>query len=212
MMFSLDWRKRRRLVRRGSRKLISRALEEIARRPDLILEIPQIVPKKKSRVRHHAVGSGSLLKRRKTAMALVRYDPLNMGHLQSEINRLISNWGDTDSSSATAGWVPNVDIYEFDNRFQLFVDLPGVNPKSVDITLDNGVLTITGVREIPTTLDDEQKVLHRNERGLGQFHRRFILPDTVDSENVKATDANGVLEITIPKQARAQPRRIEVAA
>ncbi len=145
-------------------------------------------------------------------MNTVPYEPWGFGQLQREINRLFNAIGDSESSGATAGWVPTVDIHEFDNRFQLFVDLPGVDASGVDITLDNGVLTITGERPAPETVEGEPVKRRRLERGYGRFHRRFILPDTVDADNVRATDRNGVLEITIPKQAKAQPRRIEVAA
>lgn len=145
-------------------------------------------------------------------MQMVRYNPWGVGELQNEINRLFSNWGDSESSAATAGWVPTVDIQEFDNRFQLFVDLPGVEPGAVDITLDNGVLTISGERNFPQVPEGEQMINRRTERGQGRFHRRFILPETVDAEKVKASDRHGVLEISIPKQAKAQPRRIKVAA
>lgn len=145
-------------------------------------------------------------------MAMVRYNPLGVGDLQREINRLFSNWDDPDSSAATAGWVPRVDIQEFDTRFQLYVDVPGVDPDAVEITLDNGVLTISGERVMPGAPEGEQIVQRRTERGQGRFYRRFILPDTVDADNVKATDRHGVLEISIPKQAKAQPRRITVAA
>lgn len=145
-------------------------------------------------------------------MAMVRYNPWGVGDLQREINRLFSTWDNADSSAATAGWVPSVDIHEYDTRFQLYVDLPGVEPNSVDITLDNGVLTISGERSLPAAPEGEQMVNRRSERGHGRFHRRFILPDTVDAENVKASDRDGVLEISIAKHAKAQPRRIKVAA
>jgi HSP20 family protein len=135
-----------------------------------------------------------------------------MGALQDQINRLFNDWGDTESSAATASWVPPVDIHEYGDRFQLFVDLPGVDPKEVEITLDNGVLTITGERYAQAPAEGEKALQRRSERGIGRFYRRFILPDTVDSEKVRANDRNGVLEIAIPKQAKAQPRRIEVAA
>ena len=82
----------------------------------------------------------------------------------------------------------------------------------VEITLDSGVLTITGERFMQAEKDTESVMRRRTERGSGRFYRRFILPDTVDAERVKATDRHGVLEILIPKQAKAQPRRIEVAA
>jgi HSP20 family protein len=145
-------------------------------------------------------------------MQMVRYNPWGVGQLQSEINRLFSSFGDSESSAATAGWVPTVDIQEFDSRFQLFVDLPGVDPATVDITLDDGVLTISGERQFVSEADGEQAIKHRSERTQGAFHRRFILPETVDADGVKAAGQNGVLEISIPKQAKAQPRRIKVAA
>ena len=146
-------------------------------------------------------------------MSLVKYEPwLGARQLQDDINRLFSNWKANDSSSVTADWIPSVDINEFDDKFQLYVDVPGVDPKDVEITLDSGVLTITGERFMQAEKDTESVMRRRTERGSGRFYRRFILPDTVDADNVKASDRHGVLEILIPKQAKAQPRRIEVAA
>ena len=146
-------------------------------------------------------------------MSLVNYEPwFGVRQLQDDINRLFSSWNTTDSSGVTADWVPSVDINEFDDRFQLYVDVPGVDPKDVDITLESGVLTITGERFMQAEKEGENVIHRRTERGSGRFYRRFILPDTVDAENVKATDRHGVLEVLIPKQAKAQPRRIEVAA
>jgi len=146
-------------------------------------------------------------------MSLVRYDPWHgVSQLQDDINRLFSSWSTNDSSGATADWIPSVDINEFENRFQLFIDVPGVDPKDVEITLESGVLTISGERFAQAEKEDENMIRRRSERGNGRFYRRFILPETVDAEKVKATDRHGVLEITIPKQAKAQPRRIKVAA
>ncbi|MGB5165602.1 MAG: Hsp20/alpha crystallin family protein [Woeseiaceae bacterium] len=145
-------------------------------------------------------------------MHMVRYKPWRSTELQNEINQLFNNWTDTDSNAATASWAPEVDIQEFENRFQLFVDLPGVEPREVEVTLDNDVLTISGERNFPPLKEGEQAINRRAERGHGTFYRRFILPETVDADNVVAKGQNGVLEISIPKQAKAQPRRIEVAA
>jgi HSP20 family protein len=144
-------------------------------------------------------------------MALVRYEPWNLlARLHNDIDRTFTDWSGTDTSGVTAEWIPPVDVEEYENRFELCVDLPGVDPKDVEITLQAGVLTLTGERRDP---ERGESVSHfRTERGRGRFHRRFILPETVDSENVKATGRNGVLEVTIPKQAAAQPRRIEIAA
>ena len=147
-------------------------------------------------------------------MALVRYEPWGIGQLQSEINRLFQSLADWDSSGATASWVPPVDIYEHGDRFQLYMDLPGVDPNSVEITLEGGVLTVSGERMERSGPRDtgDQGELMRSERGLGRFYRRFVLPDSVDSDGVKATNRHGVLELMIPKQAKALPRRIKVAA
>ncbi len=147
-------------------------------------------------------------------MAVVRYEPWNVvSQLQSEINRVFGNLSDTDSNSATSEWSPAVDVREFSNRFQLLLDVPGVDPKDVEITLDAGVLTVSGNRSEEKAVGSngaEQPQQQRLERRLGRFHRRFILPDTADADNVNATGRNGVLEIVIPKQPKAQPRRITV--
>jgi HSP20 family protein len=132
--------------------------------------------------------------------------------LRDEINRLFSSAQGDETSGATATWVPAVDIHEYEERFALFVDLPGVDPEQVEITLDNGVLTLSGQRKTEKPAGKESNVPVRIERGGGGFYRRFILPETVDGEQIKAVGRNGVLEISIPKQAKAQPRRIKVTA
>ena len=147
-------------------------------------------------------------------MAVVRYEPWNVvSQLQNEINRVFGSLNDTDSNSATSEWSPAVDVREFTDRFQLLLDVPGVEPKEVEITLDNGILTVAGNRTEEKAVGangTEQPQQQRVERRLGRFHRRFILPDTADAENVNASGRNGVLEIVIPKQPKAQPRRIAV--
>jgi HSP20 family protein len=133
-----------------------------------------------------------------------------MPRLQEEINRLFGNAGEIDSSSATAMWIPLVDIHEYADRFELYVDLPGVDPATVELTLDGGILTLSGERLQPIRNHTEEAQGRRIERGHGQFHRRFVLPDTVDSEKVHAAGSHGVLTVTIPKQAKAMPRRIQI--
>jgi HSP20 family protein len=145
--------------------------------------------------------------------SVMRQDPWGvMPRLQEEINRLFGNSRENDSSSAMAGWVPPVDIHEFANRFELYVDLPGVDPSEVELTLDGGVLTLSGNRHEQVAKSGEDLQGRRIERGYGQFHRRFVLPDTVDGEKVNASGKNGVLTVTIPKQAKAMPRRIQIDA
>lgn len=148
-------------------------------------------------------------------MTLIRYEPMRaITRLQDEINRLFSDWVDPESTGATAAWVPPVDIMEFEDRFELMVDLPGVAAEKVDITLERGVLTLSGERPVAERKDVKpgEVIDRRLERGHGRFYRRFILPDTVDAEKVQAKGHDGVLAITIPKLAKAMPRRIKVAA
>jgi len=143
-----------------------------------------------------------------------RYEPWSVvSQLQSEINRVFGNLGDGQTSSATAQWSPAVDVAEYADRFELLVDLPGVEPGSVEITLDNGVLSLAGERqhEKSAAASQDAPQQQRFERQQGRFYRRFILPDTADAGNVKATGRNGVLEISIAKHPKAQPRRITVS-
>jgi HSP20 family protein len=135
-----------------------------------------------------------------------------MPRLQEEINRLFGNARENDSSSATAMWIPLVDIHEYTDRFELYVDLPGVDPATVDLTLDSGILTVSGQRLEPIRKNGEEAQGRRVERGHGQFHRRFVLPDTADGEKVNATGSHGVLTVTIAKHAKAMPRRIQIGS
>jgi len=142
----------------------------------------------------------------------VRQNPWGlMPRLQEEINRLFGTITENDSSSATAAWVPPVDIYEYVDRFEIYVDLPGVDPSKVDLTLEDGILTLSGQRSDENIAPRESEVQYRRtERTHGHFHRRFVLPDTADSQGVAASGKNGVLTVTIAKHAKAMPRRIQI--
>jgi HSP20 family protein len=135
-----------------------------------------------------------------------------MPRLQDDINRLFGTINHSDgSSSATATWIPAVDIREYADRFELWVDVPGIDPNKVELTLDDDVLTLSGERAEASETHEELKY-RRSERGVGRFYRRFVLPDIVDSDKVQATGKDGVLRVTIAKQAKALPRRIQIAA
>ena len=147
-------------------------------------------------------------------MALVRYEPWNLlNQFQKEVNRLFeSRLGDLqegDSSSiVTSGWRPAVDIKEEDNRFVILADVPGIDPKDIEVTMEDGVLTLKGERSTQT--EEEREGYKRIERARGTFYRRFSLPDSADAEGIKAKGKDGVLEIAIPKHERVEPRRIAV--
>jgi len=144
-------------------------------------------------------------------MNIVRYEPwVLMNRLSRDLERLFNAPADggDDTRSAVVDWVPAVDIKEEDKQFVIHADLPGVDAKDIDVTLEKGVLTIRGQRASESR--DEKDGYRRVERVSGQFFRRFSLPDTADSTAVKAKFVNGVLEVQIPKQPSVLPRRIAV--
>ena len=143
-------------------------------------------------------------------MSYLRYEPWTFNRaLLGEMNRFFDRAvADDATSAAVAEWAPRVDIAEFADRFVLTADVPGVDPSAVEITLEKGVLTLSGSREKPAEQAGVQ--LSRVERESGRFSRRFALPDTVDGESVSAHGKHGVLEIVIPKRPAEQPRRITV--
>ncbi len=147
-------------------------------------------------------------------MNLIRYEPWNLvSQLHNEMNRLFDrNLGtlDGDASLAATDWVPAVDIKEEPERFIIHADIPGVDPKEIEVTMEDGTLTIRGERKSESR--EERDGFRRVERVSGQFFRRFTLPDTADSEGISARGNHGVLEVSIPKQAKVQPRRITVKA
>ena len=144
-------------------------------------------------------------------MALMRYEPFNLlNQLQREVNRLLDTGrlGDEESGNILADWAPAVDIKEEPNQFVIHADLPGVDIKDIDITLENGVLTLKGQRAAEKKEETEQ--YRRVERVRGTFLRRFSLPDVADADKVSAKCKDGVLEVIVLKREAAQPRRIAI--
>jgi HSP20 family protein len=92
----------------------------------------------------------------------------------------------------------------------LVADLPGVSPDHIDVTMENGILTLSGDRS--TEAKTRREAYKRIERVHGSFYRRFSLPDTADADGISAKCTNGVLEIVIPKKVAVQPRKIVVSA
>ena len=147
-------------------------------------------------------------------MTVIRYEPGSLfNQLQNEINRLFESRvgpaGEDSSTVVTSHWMPAVDIREETDRFVLYADVPGVDPKDIEVTMENGVLTIRGERKLES--EEEREGYKRTERARGTFYRRFSLPDSADPERVSARGKNGVLEVTIPKHERVQQRKISVA-
>ncbi|MDV3242232.1 Hsp20/alpha crystallin family protein [Methylocaldum sp. RMAD-M] len=142
-------------------------------------------------------------------MTMTRYEPWSLlNQLQRELERSFEGARPGTDTAATAEWTPAVDIKEEPDRYILWADLPGVSSDSIDIMMENGILTLKGERQTEATVRREG--LKRVERVYGSFHRRFSLPDTADAEGITARCKNGVLEISIPKKAAIQPKKINV--
>lgn len=141
-------------------------------------------------------------------MSLIRYEPWSLlNQLSREIDRM-SGAPERDEPATVSDWAPAVDIREDKDAYVLHADLPGVDPKDIEVHMENGVLTIRGERKSETK--EERENYKRVERVYGTFFRSFTLPDTADSEKISAKQDKGVLEIRIPKQEKVQPRRITV--
>jgi HSP20 family protein len=147
-------------------------------------------------------------------MAIVRWsDPFReFAQLQDRINRAFGEaYGRSDEGLMTSGaWVPPVDIYQNgDKEVVLKAELPDMVREDIDITVDNGTLTIKGEKKFSSEVKEEQ--FHRFERRYGSFSRSFSLPTRIDTDKVRAEFKDGVLSITLPVKAEAKPRQIEVA-
>ena len=141
----------------------------------------------------------------------VQNDPLSlMNQWRRDIERVFNSFEDRGSRGevTAAAWAPAVDIKEEDGAYVVHADIPGVDPKNIELNMENGVLTLRGERK--SEVKEEKDNYHRIERVTGSFYRRFTLPDTADSDNISAKYTNGVLEVRIPKQEKVQPRRIQV--
>ena len=140
-------------------------------------------------------------------MVLARYEARNpWSQFHQELNRMMGE----NSNIVTADWVPVVDIREDKDRFVLHADIPGVAREDIDITMEDGVLSIRGERKLEEAGEDGQ--YKRVERAHGTFYRRFSLPDTADPDAINARCDKGVLEVVIPKREQVKPRRIEVGS
>jgi HSP20 family protein len=140
---------------------------------------------------------------------LIRNNPWQLlSDLSSILDTGLRSGEADDSKVESSRWIPAVDIKEEADKFILAVDIPGVNPKDVEISMENNVLTLKGSRE--ETINEDKHGYHRIERIKGSFYRRFTLPDTADAEQVAAKSKHGVLEVIIGKKKAVQARKITV--
>jgi len=142
-------------------------------------------------------------------MTLMKYEPWNLlEQMRREMDHAMDARTAEGSSVATSDWVPAVDIKEEKDSFVIVADIPGVDPKDIEVRMESGMLTIKGEKE--SEKKEEREGYKRVERSFGSFYRRFSLPDTADAEKITAKSNNGVLEVRIGKQEQVQPRKISV--
>jgi len=148
-----------------------------------------------------------------TIITRTRRNGLQPGTLERRINRLFGeafgdfDWQDRDS--ATAAWVPPVDVLEEPTAIRIMAEVPGIAPNDVKISVENNVLTLHGTKQ--QVAEERTEKVHRYERTYGAFERSFTLPTTVDPNAITANYEQGVLTVTLPKVEKARPRQIEVA-
>ncbi len=147
-------------------------------------------------------------------MAIVRWDPFDafLG-AQEDLNRMFRRgWlrapGAEESLAESGKWAPAVDIYETGDSLAVEAELPGIDPKEIEVTVDDGVLTIKGERKHEKEVEEEN--YYRVERAYGFFQRSIKLPAEVDADKVKASFDAGVLKVTVPKVEPKKPKAVSV--
>jgi HSP20 family protein len=148
-----------------------------------------------------------------TMNAIARFDsPRTFNSLQDQMNRILDQAfrtpGRSDDSSV-ASWAPAVDIYETENELVLKADIPDLDEKNLDVRVENNMLTIRGERKFEEKVKEENYL--RVERAYGSFMRSFSLPNSVNTESIRADYKNGVLTVEMPKRAESKPKQVKIS-
>jgi HSP20 family protein len=142
-------------------------------------------------------------------MAITRWDPFReVASLQNRVNSLFREMNESDSPLTTAAFVPAVDVYEDEKKVMLKLEVPGIDQKDLDVSVENNTLTVKGERKFES--EEKEENFHRIERRYGSFYRAFTLPSTVDTEHVQASYNAGVLKLELAKKPEAQPKQIKI--
>ena len=131
-----------------------------------------------------------------------------MTQMSQMLARALGLQGQQQGSGTATAWAPALDISERKDAYLVTVELPGVEADDLDITLEDGLLTIQGERHFAH--DSSEQQFHRVERRYGAFRRSITLPAQVQAEQIEASFENGVLQIMVPKMEEAKPKRIQV--
>jgi len=146
--------------------------------------------------------------------AVTRWTPTSRHPVERAFDRLFNQFftpgplSEREEDVSETSWSPAVDVKESDEGLTVFVELPGVEKKDIDISLEDNVLTVTGKRVF--SRDEKKESYHRIERAYGKFYRSFRLPTNVQGDKVAANYKDGVLSLEIPKAEEARPRQIKI--
>jgi HSP20 family protein len=135
-------------------------------------------------------------------MQMVRWDPFG---LMREFDRLF----EAPESAEARPWLPRIDAFDEQGTLVVRVEVPGVSGDDIDVTVEDGKLTISGERTLRSTT--EEAGYHRKEIFEGSFRRTMFLPDTADVDAIAATSHDGILEVRIPTKPEALPKKVTVA-
>src|SRR5215208_1784492 len=147
---------------------------------------------------------------------MMRWDPFQdlrtaqdeMAQMSPMLAHALGLQGQPQGSGTATAWAPALDISERKDAYLVTVELPGVEAEDLDITMEDGLLTIQGERQFAH--DSSEQQFHRVERRYGAFRRSITLPVHVMAEGIQASADNGVLQILVPKMEEATPKRIQV--
>ncbi len=143
--------------------------------------------------------------------AMSRWDPFDeLRSMQREMDRLFDRFVAPESATERMHWMPSVESYTKDNKLVFKAELPGVDPKDLDVSVTDRELVIKGERKAEKETKEENYLYH--EINYGSFERHFELPEGVKTEDLKAKFTNGILEITVPVPAITRARKIEIEA
>jgi HSP20 family protein len=132
----------------------------------------------------------------------------SLHRLNRMMDEAMTGWG--NGGTLASAWTPSCDVFEDKENLKIVLELPGVKPEDVKLSLENQVLTVRGEKK--QVAEENSDRWHRYERSYGSFERTFTLPSTVDGERIQATVDHGVLTITLPKSEKSKPREIPVRA
>lgn len=169
----------------------------------LDLETNEIISPKWDRVTHHQGGA---------SMNRAGWNPFReLEEMSDRLNRVVARVprGSNDNEAMTmADWIPSVDISETTAEYVIEAEIPEVKKEDVRVTLENGVLTVRGMRRQEP--EEKGRKYHRVERSYGSFVRSFSLPDEVNDAQVQAVFKDGILTLHLPKSEKAKPKALEV--